>query len=626
MTSPNNIKVGELNPSQLLYSYGVGAIVDLPHISAIVSGLDDWPIDPEFVREIQEERLLYAIKTELGNQGNQVQLLLSLPSVLDEGGKPDPFDKEARIGVPVSTFPQWLVCPSCQILAPTQSELFELKVDYYHPDRTHYEHVNCQRARKPTVLPARFLVCCENGHLDDFPWVEYVHNFDATKFDHKSLTLMEYGPSGEARDLFVTCNICGERRQLAQAFGRENREKMPVCKGRRPHLHDYDPEGCDLNVRAILLGASNIWFPFVLNTISIPVTSDKLDNLVAENWSELSRVEKVDELAYLEKWGKLQAFAEFSLPDLWKAIEKRKAALPVSDNSEHPNLQIPEWTAFTSPGIQKQTPDFRLKSVNPPKSYIDKFSQIVLIERLREVRALVGFTRIDSPGEMGEGDEEEIKAISPISRKNPKWIPAVEVRGEGIFLQFKEEEILKWLAKPLVNNWERMFFKAHKDWRKSRLAENPEANFPGLRYVLLHSFSHVLMRQFAMECGYTQASIRERIYSNNPGQPGVPMAGILLYTSAPDSEGTLGGLVNLGEPQNLERHIDAALEACGLCASDPTCSEHMPGYGASTVHAAACHSCLFSPETSCEKGNRYLDRSVLVSTVSNEDHRFFNHG
>ena len=622
MTRPNNIKVGELNPSQLLYTYGVGAIVDLPHLSAIVSGLDDWPVDPEYVREIQEERLLFALKGELGNQ---VQRLLSLPSVPDVGGKPNPFDKEAHIGVPVSTFPQWMVCPSCQVLAPTQSELFELKVDYYHPDRTHYEHVNCQRANKPTALPARFLVCCENGHLDDFPWVEYVHHFDPTKYDHKSLTLSEFGPSGEARDLYVECNICGAKRQLAEAFGRENREKMPICKGRRPHLHDYDPDGCDLHVRAILLGASNLWFPFVLNTISIPTTADKLANLVAENWGELSRVEKVDELAYMEKWGKLKAFAEYALSDLWDAISKRKSREMSSENDEHPNLLTPEWAAFTTPASQSQTPDFRLKSVNPPSKYEDVFSQVVLVERLREVRALAGFTRIDSPGEMAESDEEEIQAVSPISRKKPNWIPAIEVRGEGIFLQFRESEILKWLAQPAVKNWEAMFFQAHIEWRKNRMKDKPEANFPGLRYVLLHSFSHALMRQFAMECGYTQASIRERIYSNNPGQPGDPMAGILLYTSAPDSEGTLGGLVSLGEPHNLGRHIDAALEACGLCASDPTCAEHMPGYGTSTVHAAACHSCLFSPETSCERGNRYLDRSVLVSTVSHDNHRFFNH-
>lgn len=623
MTNANNIKVGELNPSQLLYSFGVGAIVDLPHLSAIVSGLDDWPVNPEYVREIQEERLLSALKVELGDQ---VKRLLSLPTVPDEGGTSNPFGQEVHIGVPVSTFPQWMVCPSCQVLAPINSELFELKVDLFRPDRTHYEHVNCQRANKPAVLPARFMVCCENGHLDDFPWVEYVHDFDESKYDHKSLTLSEFGPSGEARDLYVECNTCGAKRQLAQAFGRENREKMPICKGRRPHLHDYDPESCDLHVRAILLGASNLWFPFVLNTISIPTTADKLDNLVAENWGDLSRVESAEELAIMEKWGRLKAFAEFALVDLWNAILKRKETQGNIEGNEHPNLLLPEWAAFSTPHAQHQTPDFKLRPVEPPEKYKDIFSQVVLIDRLREVRALAGFTRIDSPGEMADTDEKETLAISPISRKKPGWVPAIEVRGEGIFLQFKEEEILKWLARPAVKNWELMFFQAHTEWRKNRMIEKPEANFPGLRYVLLHSFSHALMRQIAMECGYTQASIRERIYSNNPGQPGMPMAGILLYTSAPDSEGTLGGLVSLGEPLNLGRHIDAALESCSLCASDPTCAEHMPGYGASTVHAAACHSCLFSPETSCEKGNRYLDRSVLVATVNHENHRFFDHG
>lgn len=621
MTTPNNIKVGELNPSQLLYSYGVGAIMDLPHLSVIVSGLDDWPVEPDVVREIQEERLLHVIKSELGDQ---VERLLSLPAALDEYGG-NPFDREARIGVPVSTFPQWMVCPSCQLLAPISSELFELKPEYYHPDRVHYEHINCQRAKRPTVLPARFLVCCENGHLDDFPWVEYVHHFDESKYDHKQLILSEYGPSGEARDLYVTCDICGQQRQLAEAFGKDNRDKMPMCKGRRPHLHDHDPEECEYHMRAILLGASNIWFPYVLNTIAIPNTADKLDNLVAENWGELSQVEKNDELAYMEKWGKLIAFAEYPLADLWKAIVKKKSSSAIVSEGQN-DLLTPEWTAFTTPNAQNQTPDFRLREVEPPSDYKGLITKVVLVERLREVRALAGFTRIDSPGEAAESEEEEIQTISPISRKSPKWLPAIEVHGEGIFLEFNEEQIVKWLSKPAVKNWEEMFFKAHVSWRKSRTIDNPEANFPGLRYVLLHSFSHVLMRQFCMECGYTQASIRERIYSNNPGTQGVSMAGILLYTSAPDSEGTLGGLVNLGEPQNLERHISTALETCSLCASDPTCAEHMPGYAVSTLHAAACHSCLFSPETSCEKGNRYLDRSVLVTTINHDDLKFFNYG
>jgi hypothetical protein len=131
------------------------------------------------------------------------------------------------------------------------------------------------------------------------------------------------------------------------------------------------------------------------------------------------------------------------------------------------------------------------------------------------------------------------------------------------------------------------------------------------------------MRQLSLECGYTAASLRERLYSRGPDDPNGPMAGLLIYTSAPDSEGTLGGLVSLGEPTTLERHILLALEAARLCASDPLCAENPPGLRGQTLHAAACHACLFAPETSCERGNKYLDRSTLVKTVERDDLAFF---
>ena len=102
------------------------------------------------------------------------------------------------------------------------------------------------------------------------------------------------------------------------------------------------------------------------------------------------------------------------------------------------------------------------------------------------------------------------------------------------------------------------------------------------------------------------------------------MAGILIYTSAPDSEGTLGGLVSLGETGTLGLHIDQALDAMHLCANDPLCAEHIPGAQGHTIHGAACHACLFSPETSCERGNRYLDRATLSPTVEIEDRNFFD--
>ena len=246
---------------------------------------------------------------------------------------------------------------------------------------------------------------------------------------------------------------------------------------------------------------------------------------------------------------------------------------------------------------------------------------MVLAERLREVRALVGFTRIDSPGNFNDIEDIPKDRRASISRHPPAWVPASEVRGEGVFIQFKEDAIAAWCKK--VTDLEADFAQAHREWRRARQIENPDAGFLGIRYVLLHSLSHALMRQIALECGYTAASIRERIYSLNPADDQGPMAGVLIYTGAADSEGTLGGLVSLGEPKTLGRLLDQTLEQVRLCASDPLCVEHHPWRDGISLHGAACHACLFSPETSCEHGNKYLDRTTLARTFQQDRVPFF---
>jgi hypothetical protein len=203
--------------------------------------------------------------------------------------------------------------------------------------------------------------------------------------------------------------------------------------------------------------------------------------------------------------------------------------------------------------------------------------------------------------------------VAPLSRKPPAFVPAVDVRGEGIFMQFDEVAIAEYCDSNPAREQELRV--AHEAWRRRRHIEPNDGGFPGLRYAILHSFSHALMRALALECGYSAASLKERIYAADDGT-GAPMAGIPIYTAAPDAEGTLGGLVRLGEPQELARHITRALGQQGLCSSDPLCGDHTPDRDGSTLHGAACHACLFAPETSCERGNKYLDRSVLVETVS----------
>ena len=249
------------------------------------------------------------------------------------------------------------------------------------------------------------------------------------------------------------------------------------------------------------------------------------------------------------------------------------------------------------------------------------FDKIVLAERLREVRALIGFTRIESPGDYDNPADFPSGQRMKLSRGIPKWVPSNEIRGEGILFQFSESQIANWLIRG--NDLDFDFFKAHKGWRSERGLVPPEDGYPGLRFVLLHSFAHALIRQLSLECGYTAASLRERIYSRNPGGDLPEMAGVLIYTAAPDSEGTLGGLVSLGEPSILERHLTQALDSMRLCSSDPLCAEHHPGIEEAALHGASCHACLFAPETSCERGNKYLDRTVLIPTVDQNRYAFF---
>lgn len=160
----------------------------------------------------------------------------------------------------------------------------------------------------------------------------------------------------------------------------------------------------------------------------------------------------------------------------------------------------------------------------------------------------------------------QTRVACPSPGRTPTWIPATEVHGEGIFLQFHEERIVAWEQQPAIKAYEQAFWNAHTAWRRNRRIENPDHHYPGLRYVLLHLLAHALIRQFSLACGYTAASIRERIYALAPEHEEVPMAGMLLYTAAPDSEGTLGGLVSLGDPEELERHLTHTLEQVRLCA------------------------------------------------------------
>lgn len=311
----------------------------------------------------------------------------------------------------------------------------------------------------------------------------------------------------------------------------------------------------------------------------------------------------------------LAALREYALGDVLAAIEERGSG--AQGDGVPVDLRLPEWDVLSAPAASTPTEDFRLRPVAAPSGFAELIEQVVLVERLREVIALTAFTRVEAPDELD--DAEQLVAAAPISRESPRWVPCTEVRGEGVFLRLADPALEQWEQRYQASGRAQALWEAHKRWRLRRNLESGQG-WPGVRYVLLHSLAHALIRELALECGYGASAIRERIYSARPDAPG--MAGVLLYTAAPDSEGTLGGLVSLGEPQQLGRLLTQALERARLCSADPLCSEHDPAADGS-VHHAACHACQFASETSCERGNRFLDRAALVDTFTVSRAAFF---
>ncbi len=277
--------VGELRPSQLLHTYGVGATVELPEMTTLVLGLDDWP--DTLSEAVSEPRLLAAVRAV---RGEQVARLLTPPVVPDGDGA----------GVPVSPFPRWLRCPLCSLLAPIENDLFTFKPDPWRPERTTYVHEGCPKShsrRPPTAFPARYLMACQDGHLDDFPWVEFLHGPNACR---GTLRLAELGTGGRPGDVQLSCDGCGRRRRLSQAFGEDARPFLPArCRGRHPHIGTTKRD-CRQEPLTLVLGSSNSWFPVQLSALSIPSREGELAQAVEEAWAD---IEELPRGRWSTRWG-----------------------------------------------------------------------------------------------------------------------------------------------------------------------------------------------------------------------------------------------------------------------------------------------------------------------------------
>jgi hypothetical protein len=601
-----------------MYTYGVGALVDLPNFAVVVAGLDDWGAVAS--ERLDEKRLLAAVRSHLGPQ------LTELRAAPWKEPTRNVFDDWTQVGIPVLPFPRWMRCPACGQLAAVRhagAGLFRLEVPPSRPDLARFVHEGCARSggRPPTAVPARFVVACVRGHIDEFPWIEFCHHDTGGTCPSGApqMEVRDRGRGTRSTDVIVKCRACQQVKAISHAFNDAAHTTMPRCRGREAHLRRFDADGCPEQVRPMLLGASNAWFPVSLSALAIPASADPLGQALDAAWDELAKVTSAERLEMaIELNPRLTRLADFRVGDVWAAITARRSG-PAAAVAGDVDLKRPEWAVLSDPAHAPSDDDFLVSAAQVPRRYADQLDRVVQASRLREVVALVGFTRVDGPDSGVASDVHEAR-VAPLSREKPTWVPAAEVRGEGLFVTLPEAAVREWEERAGADDRLARLRDSHVRWRERRGLD--PAGWPGERFVLVHSLAHLLINEFALECGYNAASLRERIYTGQGGT-GQAMAGVLIYTAAADSEGTLGGLVSLGRPETLERLLSQALDRAQLCAADPLCAEHVPETSRDSLHLAACHACLFVPETSCEIGNRYLDRAAVVPTLTETGLAYF---
>lgn len=640
MSKSEDIRRYKVRLSQIITTYGPGGIIDFMDQSLMVATPNEWKKPLKIYDERLSKRL--SVKEFIFPRG-----------------------EISNSGVPFVRFPTWYYCPVCARLKPIgewEEEYLKHKEQFMrtpvciHDNEGNYgEKVKGKKLKEYALVAPSILVACKNGHVDDFPWIEWTHIHKRCLCDNPQLKVISGSQKLGLENFKIACS-CGARNSLELAFRKDifkqynkvfpkkSDEKGAFsCNGWLQW--NMKKETCDLEPVAVLRNASNIYFPKIETSLLIPPYSDNISKLLDESDGFNHIAERVKKAL---KRGKIQGYFEDDFEedledlskeigqlkniDLVREIVKRKLDFEGNTDNKYTrnDYRYEEYNALT--GVIKnhdvKSNDFRINIIDGELYKIDEIESVTLVERLREVRALIGFSRVEPIDNFSLGNETlDIIGVEETESKSIRMVrmdtienncyPAYEVRGEGIFIKFKRELINRWLEK---NPYVVQRAKDINEKYKESFGKNNNREITA-KFILLHTVAHLLIKELSFECGYSTTSLRERIYCDIPSDE-FNMSGILIYTADSDSEGSLGGLVKQGNPNLLPKVFKNAIRKAQWCSYDPVCITST-AQGFKNLNKAACYNCTLLPETSCEEFNTLLDRVMVVGTLENSDIGFF---
>lgn len=597
------MKIRTIRKNQAISPFGLGGIFDFQGESFVHMDIERWPPNPT----IHLKRLEQVLRVDH----------FRAPPVADQPHKAPDYKK-----VLFKRFPAWHFCPlsKCRRMS---------RLNWQDEERG--EAPKCSACNKGTLVPMRFVSICEAGHLDDVDWHWWVHAGKKgvncpTKNKLKFVSKPSRGTGLGA--LFIHCEGCGREKSLEGLTRKGVMSSIGVkCRGRHPWTRRSVE--CDKVPQIVQRGASNAYFPVPASALDIPLVdaADQTltdDNIRANKTFENLKMlyESIDNGANIRENPPVMMFVTKVANEVGCSEDDVIRVLTESDEADaeevapkydEQKILKEEWAALT--GNPKKTANFSKADIYrtgdevdnvgvAEKSVLDMVCQLSAINRVREVRALRGFERLVPAGD----------SVVECKERSRTWAPALEVFGEGIFLALSESSLAEW------ENANDAFLSPRIEKSKVAWADSYQKSYlpePSARFILLHTLSHLLMRQIVFECGYSSSSLRERIYSSLPDSELGPMAGILIYTADSDSEGALGGLVDQGRVETFIPNLLNALLSAEWCSNDPICSE-IDGQGLAGLNRAACHACSLVTETSCVYSNTLLDRILLLGSRAHQ--------
>lgn len=605
--------------SKLVGTEGPGSLVISPEgETAVVGALDLWFRDSKGnkAKNIEE----FAVNEPRLKSILKVKKFYTPPEFRKISRNAMEVIPNSGLVIPIMRFPRWHYCSSCKSLRKLELDQTSVYLDC----------LKCKTKRYYKQVP--FVVVCEHGHLSDFPWRKWVHGDESTICEGNLRIRMSGGTTLDSWR--IECEGCNKSRGLQGVTTSNDGEKKTsvlgdtlnkigaqkyTCEGERPWCGE-DKEECSAAPVAILRNSISVYMAKKISALAIPGDySENVDLIVSKIQSPAKYLLRTN-LALLEDIEKKTQFIRTNLrfelkeeitdEDIQEAlmyIEVGEEFEYTDEELEKPGLVIkqkefekltsavnskelkvePEWTYEDSAEIDK----------NYYKPYLERISRVL---KLKETTALYGFDRKDYK------NTQDYSSYYPSLYKDynsafENWLPVNEVYGEGIFLQLNSKKVEVWESSQEVQNYFQHYL------RRVGHIEHRDDTIIRPRNIMLHTLSHFLIDELANVCGYNRAAIRERLYLDE-GQTGV-----LIYISAGDSEGTLGGLVRLGLQEKFFYILDKAKNNAEWCSSDPVCTElgKTQGQGVNNLNGAACYNCSHIPETSCEFWNLYLDRSLL---------------